>query len=81
MPEWGPALVFLLMGLFAWAIAGPLSRLATNWNLFLRQDDLEGLEAYRNKKLRGIRLIAKVWIIVAIICIVLWSLGLILGGA
>jgi hypothetical protein len=65
--------------LFVWIISGPLSRLVTNMNIFLREDDLEGLEAYRNKKRRGIRLMAKAWVVVAIFCIVWGILVVILG--
>jgi hypothetical protein len=59
MPAMATGLVFLLMGLFALLISGSLSTLVTNWNLFLREEDMD---TYRSKKRRGIRLLAKVWI-------------------
>jgi hypothetical protein len=67
MPAMGFGLVVLLMGLFALAISGPLSKLVTNWNLFLRE---ENMDAYRSKKRRGIRILAKVWIALGICLIV-----------
>lgn len=51
-------LLVLLMGLFFWAISNPLAKLATNWNLFIKQDP-DVLAAYRSMKLGRIRMLAK----------------------
>jgi hypothetical protein len=55
-------LVVLFGGLFCLAISNPLAKLVTNWNLFIHQDP-DVLEAYRSKKRRGIRLVAKAFLI------------------
>jgi uncharacterized membrane protein len=77
MPAMGFGLVALLMGLFTLAISGPLSKLATNWNLFLRE---ENVDAYRTKKHRGIRILAKVWIALGICLIVVGFFAWVVGS-
>ena len=59
MPAMGFGLSLLLLGLFGMLISVPLSTLVTNWHLFLRQEEKE---RYRSKKVRGIRILAKLWI-------------------
>jgi hypothetical protein len=64
------------MGLFALLISGRLSTLVTNWNIFLRKEDMD---AYRSQRRRGIRLIAKIWVALGG-CLILigffaWSFG------
>ncbi|MDQ0822303.1 hypothetical protein QFZ69_004619 [Arthrobacter sp. V1I7] len=54
--------VVMLGGLFVLAISNPLAKLVTNWNLFIHQDP-GVLEAYRSRKRRGIRLVAKVFLV------------------
>ncbi|MEV8040082.1 hypothetical protein [Arthrobacter sp. NPDC080082] len=71
-------LVGLAMGLFCLAISGPLAKLATNWNIFIRQD-ADVLEAYRSMKLRKIRLVAKSFMVLGGVFVIAgligWSLG------
>ena len=71
-------LVILLGGLFGLAISNPLAKLVTNWNLFIHQDS-DVLEAYRSRKRREIRLIAKVFLVlgggIIIGGLIGWSLG------
>lgn len=76
MPAMAFGLVLLLMGLFVLLISGPLSTLVTNWNIFLRKEDMT---EYRSRKHRGIRLIAKIWIALGC-CLILigffaWNFG------
>jgi hypothetical protein len=77
MPAMGFGLLVVLMGLFTLAISGPLSKLVTNWNLFLRE---ENMDAYRSKKRRGIRILAKVWIALGICLIVEGFIAWIVGS-
>ncbi|MGX5715514.1 hypothetical protein [Arthrobacter sp. MAHUQ-56] len=63
MPALLFGLVVLLGGLLSLAVASPLARLVTNWNLFIRQDS-DVMEAYRQKKRRGIRAVATVFLVV-----------------
>lgn len=60
MPAMVMGLAFVLLGLFGLAVSGPLSKWVTNWNLFLRE---EHMDAYRSKKRRDIRRMAKVEIV------------------
>lgn len=72
-------LVVLLGGLFCLAISKPLAKLVTNGNLFIHQDpDL--LEAYRNKKNRGIRRVAKAFLVAGGVFIVVGLIGLSTGA-
>lgn len=77
MPALLFGLVVLLGGILSLAVANPLARLVTNWNLFIREDP-DVMEAYRQRKLRGIRMVAKVFLIVGGLFIVggliAWSL-------
>ena len=77
MPAMPMGSLFLLMGLFALAILGFLSKWVTNWNLFVREEDMD---AYRTRKRRGIRLLAKVWlglgIVLTIVGFFAWISGL-----
>ena len=77
MPAMLMGSLFLLMGLFALAISGFLSKWVTNWNLFVREEDMD---AYRTRKRRGIRLLAKVWlglgIVLTIVGFFAWISGL-----
>jgi len=59
--------LFVLMGLFALAVSGVLSRWATNWNLFLRTEDMD---AYRTTKHRRIRISAKIILVFGSVVIV-----------
>ena len=71
-------LVVLLGGLFCLAISKPLAKLVTNGNLFIHQDP-DVLEGYRSRKNRGIRRVAKVFLVAGGIFIVVGFIGLSLG--
>ncbi|ALV41187.1 hypothetical protein AU252_08510 [Pseudarthrobacter sulfonivorans] len=58
--------LLVLMGMFALAMSGPLSSWATNWNLFLRTEDMA---TYRTKKRRRIRLYAKIFLAAGVVAI------------
>lgn len=64
--------LLLLMGLGGMAMSGPLSRWATNWNLFLRTEDMD---IYRTKKRRRIRLYAKIILAAGIVAILVGFIG------
>ena len=51
-------LAALIMGLVAWAVAGPLSRFAANSRSYQKPDSDK--EAYRRRNLLGIRIIGSI---------------------
>ena len=64
--------LLVLMGMFALAMSGPLSKWATNWNLFLRTEDMD---TYRTRKRHRIRLWAKFFLVAGIVLILVGFIG------